>query len=184
MAIKINYLQPEPVNSEGETVWPFPKSASASHWPGTKPDPEEDQACKDVALVLKVSSVPEAATISKALTDNPKLANAAMTILQSSDSDQAAVAKFVESVKANDAQQQAHWDCPDDYTILDALKDFANKTMKAPGLWLHAKNGMAVYRVVSYDLQDRRCQLECTNGLKLKPIIGEREVPLYLPRWS
>lgn len=78
------------------------------------------------------------------------------------------------------------WEIDESQTILDALKDFASgKKTKGKLLKLiHRTNPACQYVVKTYDPDTGRAVLE--GGYKgglLKPVITEREVPLYYPMW-
>lgn len=122
--------------------------------------------------------------------ENPKIAEAAMVLAQASKETVDAVLGFANAMQTIKAAHEAEpedpppWESPDGYTIVDALKEFSLNKPAGKELWLYAKNGMACYRVVSYNVDDKRCQLVAQNGMKLKPVIGEREIPLYRPYWK
>jgi hypothetical protein len=75
------------------------------------------------------------------------------------------------------------WDLPPGYTILEALRDYATNNWQGRELWLIAVSGDMQYKVIAYDMASKRCQLESEKGLRIKPVISEREVPLYTPFW-
>lgn len=78
------------------------------------------------------------------------------------------------------------WDIDETYTILHALEDFVKN--KFPGQLLklvHRHTVGCTYVVKAYESATGRAQLE--GGFKgglLKPVITEREVPIYYPVWS
>jgi hypothetical protein len=83
------------------------------------------------------------------------------------------------------APEPAPWDIDEDYSILDALKDFAEKKKPKQQLMLvHRHTVGCTYTVKSYDQETGRAVLE--GGFKgglLKPVLGEREATLYYPVW-
>lgn len=80
------------------------------------------------------------------------------------------------------------WDTgePDDYTIIHALADFAqNKRPKKVLRLVHKHTAGCTYTVKAYDIQTGRAVLEGGfKGAQLKPVITEREIPLYFPVWG
>jgi hypothetical protein len=78
------------------------------------------------------------------------------------------------------------WDIDETYTILNALDDYTKN--KFPGQTLklvHRHTVGCTYVVKAYESATGRAQLE--GGFKgglLKPVITEREVPIYYPVWS
>jgi hypothetical protein len=76
------------------------------------------------------------------------------------------------------------WELAPGYSILDALKDFASNNRHGTELFLVAVGSPTRFKVLGYDPVSRRCQLESQEGLRIKPVISEREVPLYTPFWK
>jgi len=76
------------------------------------------------------------------------------------------------------------WELDPSYTILEALKDYATSNWHGKELYLVASNSPMRFKVLHYDPVSRRCQLESQDGLRIKPVVSEREVPLYTPFWK
>lgn len=92
-------------------------------------------------------------------------------------------AAFSKKKKSN-VEDYPPWESPPDYTILDALKDFATGNAKGKELWLVSVSGEGQFKVISFDVATRRCQLDGPKGLRIKPVISERETLLYSPFWK
>lgn len=77
------------------------------------------------------------------------------------------------------------WEVDEDYTILDALSELYDAKNKGKTLTLVSrKDPSTAYIVKSFDASSRRAILEGGfKGGQLKPVITEREVPLYFPVW-
>ena len=77
------------------------------------------------------------------------------------------------------------WEVDDTYSILDALSEMSDTKHKGKTLTLVSRKDTATaYIVRSYDPDTHRAILEGGfKGGQLKPVITEREVPLYFPVW-
>lgn len=77
------------------------------------------------------------------------------------------------------------WEVDETYTILDAMSEMTSSKHKGKTLTLVSRKDSATsYIVRSYDPDTRRAILEGGfKGGQLKPVITEREVPLYFPVW-
>lgn len=67
-------------------------------------------------------------------------------------------------------------------TILEALKDWATTTNNRALMLVRTKTGEC-FQVVAYDHETGRATLVGPDNIKIKPILGQREVPLYHHVW-
>ena len=93
------------------------------------------------------------------------------------------VAALTKKSKKSDSDYPP-WELAPGYTILDALKDYATNNWHGKELFLVGTGSPTRFKVLGYDPASRRCQLESQDGLRIKPVISEREVPLYSPFWK
>lgn len=94
----------------------------------------------------------------------------------------AALSKKTKSKKSG--SDYPPWELAPGYTILEALKDYATNNWHGKELFLMSVNTPMRFKVHGYDPVSRRCQLESQDGLRIKPVVSEREVPLYSPFWK
>lgn len=80
--------------------------------------------------------------------------------------------------------EPAPWEIQEDYTILNALSEFGTTAKRGKALWLVHRHAPGIkYLVKSWDASTNRAILEGIKKSVMKPVIGEREVPLYYPVW-
>lgn len=72
---------------------------------------------------------------------------------------------------------------PDDYTILDALREYAERKHFGKTLMLIAVNAATTWVVKAYDIETGRASLE-NEKMTIGPKITQREVALYRPHWT
>lgn len=76
------------------------------------------------------------------------------------------------------------WEVMEGYSILDALAEHGTPARRGYALWLVHRHATGIkYLVKSWDSATNRAVLEGTKKSVMKPVISEREVPLYYPLW-
>jgi hypothetical protein len=89
----------------------------------------------------------------------------------------------------NSSQQRVEvppWETPKGYTILDALDDLANN--RRPGkklVFMPVESHCVPWEVRNWNPETKRAfMISIGEGLQIKPVISEREVPKYCPDWQ
>lgn len=76
------------------------------------------------------------------------------------------------------------WEAPaKDYTILKALEDLRAGKFPKKTLFFLKNDSNLKWRVLGWDAETKRASLEGDHGMKIRPVITEREVPTYTPFW-
>jgi hypothetical protein len=68
------------------------------------------------------------------------------------------------------------------YTILDAIKDLHTGVKVGTLMIVHAATGKS-FEVLGYDQKTGATTMRNGDGLKIKPVLSERECSVYIPLW-
>lgn len=176
MAIKIKFRQPDP---PAQSIAPTPAEQCSSLCHPEEPCSITETGECDVKVEGKQAGQCEHVW-------NPQT-NACIKCLQPSEKHE-----FTKTEPAGplvEAMQKAGeappWQAPEGYTILDALKDHFSQSQQGRTLLLVGKaSPFRTWVVKGYSPDTGRALLEDSQDkMVLRPVISQREVPLYTPFW-
>jgi hypothetical protein len=83
-------------------------------------------------------------------------------------------------------QEVPPWEIPKGYTILEALDDLANNRRPNKKLvFMPNESHCVAWEVRNWNPDTRRAYMvSIGEGVGIKPVISEREVPKYCPDWQ